>query len=157
MHADLRLCWSHSTTSLEISCCGSTMCPFCFFSVLSMIYAVPVLLLAFVPAATGHGRLIDPPSRSSMWRYGFKNPRNYDDNALYCGGTHVSNLGCKDQESIQSSTTPDPGYQWESDKLTVRHHKREPRGQPFPFVFPFNILQDFTFYITKHIIHVPHA
>ena len=34
----------------------------------------------------------------------------------------------KDQESIQSSTTPDPGYQWESNKLTVRHHKREPRG-----------------------------
>ena len=40
--------------------------------------------------------------------------------------------GCKDQEPIQSSTTPDPGYQWERDKLTVRHHKREPRGQPFP-------------------------
>ena len=38
----------------------------------------------------------------------------------------VSKKGCKDQESIQSSTTPDPGYQWESDKLTVRHHKREP-------------------------------
>ena len=35
----------------------------------------------------------------------------------------------KDQESIQSSTTPGPGYQWESNKLTVRHHKREPRGQ----------------------------
>ena len=35
----------------------------------------------------------------------------------------------KDQESIQSSTTPDPGYQWESNKLLVRHHKREPRGQ----------------------------
>ena len=43
-----------------------------------------------------------------------------------------SKKGCKNQESIQSSTTPDPGYQWESDKLTVRHHKREPRGQPFP-------------------------
>ena len=38
----------------------------------------------------------------------------------------------KDQKSIQSSTTPDQGHQWESDKLTVRHHKREPRGQPFP-------------------------
>ena len=25
-----------------------------------------------------------------------------------------------------------PGYQWECDKLTVGHHKREPRGQPFP-------------------------
>ena len=26
---------------------------------------------------------------------------------------------CKDQESIQSSTTPDPGYQWESDNILV--------------------------------------
>ena len=33
---------------------------------------------------------------------------------------------------MQTSTTPDPGYQWESDKLTVRHHNREPRGQ-LPF------------------------
>ena len=38
----------------------------------------------------------------------------------------------KDQASIQSSTTPDPGYQWESDNVTIRHHKRERRGQPFP-------------------------
>ena len=38
----------------------------------------------------------------------------------------------EDQESIQSSTTPDPGYQWESDNVTIRHHKRQPRGQPFP-------------------------
>ena len=38
----------------------------------------------------------------------------------------------KDQESIQSSITPDPGYQWESDNVTIRHHKRESRGQPFP-------------------------
>ena len=35
-----------------------------------------------------------------------------------------SKKGCKDQESIQSSTTPDPGYQWISDKLTVRHRKQ---------------------------------
>ena len=38
----------------------------------------------------------------------------------------------KDQESIQSSTMPALGYQWESDNFTIRHHKREPRGQPFP-------------------------
>ena len=25
----------------------------------------------------------------------------------------------KDQESIQSSTTPNPGYQWESKKITI--------------------------------------
>ena len=46
--------------------------------------------------------------------------------------THESKKEGKDQESIQSSTTPDPGYQWESDNFTIRHHKREPRGQPFP-------------------------
>ena len=38
----------------------------------------------------------------------------------------------KDQESIQSSTASDPGYQCESDNVTIRPHKREPRGQPFP-------------------------
>ena len=35
----------------------------------------------------------------------------------------------KYQESIQSGNTPDPGYQRESTKLTIRHHKRETRGQ----------------------------
>ena len=38
----------------------------------------------------------------------------------------------KYQESIQSSTTPGPGYQWESDNFTIRYRKREPSGQPFP-------------------------
>ena len=37
----------------------------------------------------------------------------------------------KNQESIQSSTTPDPGYLWVSENVTIRHYKREPRGQPF--------------------------
>ena len=32
----------------------------------------------------------------------------------------------------ESNTTPDPGYQWEIDNVTIRHHKREQRGQPFP-------------------------
>ena len=41
----------------------------------------------------------------------------------------------KNQESIQSSTTPDPGYQWESDNVTTRHHKQETRGQESNPVF----------------------
>ena len=45
---------------------------------------------------------------------------------------HESKKEDKDQESIQLSTTPDPGYQWESDTFTIRLYKREPRGQPFP-------------------------
>ena len=34
----------------------------------------------------------------------------------------------KDQESIQSSTTSDPGYQWESDNITIKRKKRKVRG-----------------------------
>ena len=45
---------------------------------------------------------------------------------------HKSKKGGKDQESIQSSTIPDLGYQWESDNVTIRYHKRGSRGQPFP-------------------------
>ena len=37
-------------------------------------------------AVNGHGRLVEPPSRNSMWRYGFSNPPNYSDNQLNCGG-----------------------------------------------------------------------
>ena len=49
---------------------------------------------------------------------------------------HISKKEGKDQELIQSSTTPDTGYQWESNKLTNRSHKQEPRGQPFPSRWP---------------------
>lgn len=34
----------------------------------------------------GHGRLMNPPARNAMWRYGYPNAINYDDNELYCGG-----------------------------------------------------------------------
>ena len=36
---------------------------------------------------------------------------------------HESKKEGKDQEPIQFSSTPDPGYQWESDNVTIRHHK----------------------------------
>lgn len=40
----------------------------------------------------GHGRMIDPPQRSSLWRVypgqGFE--PNYNDNELFCGGFAVS-------------------------------------------------------------------
>ena len=47
-------------------------------------------------------------------------------------GTLIKVEKGKYQESIQSSTTPDPVYQWESGNFTIRHHKQEPRGSPFP-------------------------
>ena len=45
---------------------------------------------------------------------------------------YQSKKGCKDQESIQSSTTPDPGYQWESDKLTADTTNESQEVSPFP-------------------------
>jgi len=49
--------------------------------------ATSILLLALcVGLVAGHGRLLEPPSRGSMWRFGFKNPPNYDDNQIWCGG-----------------------------------------------------------------------
>lgn len=37
----------------------------------------------------GHGRLMEPPSRNAMWRFGYPNPVNYNDNELFCGGYAV--------------------------------------------------------------------
>ncbi|CAG2226630.1 unnamed protein product [Mytilus edulis] len=44
------------------------------------------VLVAFIASVLGHGRLISPPGRSTMWRYGYNTPKNYNDNQLYCGG-----------------------------------------------------------------------
>ena len=35
--------------------------------------------------SSGHARLLEPPSRASMWRMGFDTPENFDDDQTYCG------------------------------------------------------------------------
>ncbi|XP_067686943.1 uncharacterized protein [Haliotis asinina] len=45
-----------------------------------------ILALTLTVKVKGHGRLLVPPSRASMWRDGFNTPKNYDDNQLFCGG-----------------------------------------------------------------------
>lgn len=45
-----------------------------------------ILCLQLCNLVQGHGRLMDPPARNSMWRFGFPNPVNYNDNELFCGG-----------------------------------------------------------------------
>ena len=47
------------------------------------------IFLVLVDYTSGHARLIQPPSRSSMWRFGFKNPADYNDNQGFCGGIKV--------------------------------------------------------------------
>ncbi|XP_050719782.1 uncharacterized protein LOC127000290 isoform X2 [Eriocheir sinensis] len=45
-----------------------------------------VLLACACVGVRGHGRLIEPPGRSTAWRYGFNTPHNYNDHEIYCGG-----------------------------------------------------------------------
>ncbi|XP_042220561.1 uncharacterized protein LOC121865272 [Homarus americanus] len=42
--------------------------------------------LLLVVFCKGQGRLVDPPSRASMWRFGFKNPVEFGDDRVDCGG-----------------------------------------------------------------------
>lgn len=49
------------------------------------IYLV-IFIACTIKHIDGHGRLMDPPARNSMWRFGFPNPVNYNDNELFCGG-----------------------------------------------------------------------
>lgn len=54
----------------------------------------PKILLVLVSVwatAWSHGRLVEPPGRSTMWRHkygGFPTEPNYDDDALWCGGRY---------------------------------------------------------------------
>jgi len=50
--------------------------------ILTWIFLISII----IPQTQGHGRLIEPPSRSTMWRYGFSTPPNYNDHESYCGG-----------------------------------------------------------------------
>lgn len=51
-----------------------------------LLTGLAVVLPSLLQLVGGHGRLIEPPSRATMWRYGFDTPPNYNDHELYCGG-----------------------------------------------------------------------
>ncbi len=42
-----------------------------------------------VNVSSGHARLMEPVSRASMWRLGYPNPADYNDNEGFCGGFEV--------------------------------------------------------------------
>lgn len=58
--------------ALKIAC-------FISFYFITQVFVVATLVNA-------HGRLMNPPARNAMWRFGYPNKVNYDDNELYCGG-----------------------------------------------------------------------
>lgn len=56
----------------------------------SLIFTFLFTVFVNVDFIQGHGRMLEPPMRSSAWRYGFPTPKNYNDNELNCGGFPVS-------------------------------------------------------------------
>lgn len=46
-------------------------------------------LVALFVGVKGHGMVMDPPNRSSMWRFDPSAPINWDDDQNYCGGMTV--------------------------------------------------------------------
>ena len=40
-------------------------------------------------SVNGHARLMEPPARNTMWRFGFSTLPNYEDSEMFCGGLKV--------------------------------------------------------------------
>ncbi|XP_044738726.1 uncharacterized protein LOC123300253 [Chrysoperla carnea] len=57
-----------------------------YYKKIRLNFIVITICLCIIGNVNGHGRLIEPPSRASAWRYGFNTPANYNDHELYCGG-----------------------------------------------------------------------
>ncbi|GFT30055.1 chitin-binding type-4 domain-containing protein, partial [Nephila pilipes] len=70
-----------------------------------MNFILPCLLVGQIQ---GHGRLLEPPSRSSMWRFGYNTPSNYNDNELFCGGLYLvlQNLNPKKIQTLCGAQHP---------------------------------------------------
>ena len=49
-------------------------------------FTIGFILSSIFLVVDGHGRMIDPAGRGSMWRFGFNVPENYNDMSNYCGG-----------------------------------------------------------------------
>lgn len=56
-------------------------------SVSLLVWAV--MLLFETSDVLGHGRMLNPPARSSAWREDSRFPTYYDDNQMFCGGFYT--------------------------------------------------------------------
>lgn len=46
----------------------------------------------FSVEVTGHGYMIVPPNRASLWRIDSTQPADFNDNEYFCGGYNVSTM-----------------------------------------------------------------
>ncbi|XP_001359854.2 uncharacterized protein [Drosophila pseudoobscura] len=58
------------------------------------LLSVALLMAIGLQQIDAHGMMLNPPSRSSRWRYDGSAPQNWNDNELFCGGLYtMSNNG----------------------------------------------------------------
>ncbi|CAO1392248.1 unnamed protein product [Diamesa hyperborea] len=86
------------------------------------------VIVALISHVCGHGRLMEPPGRNAMWRFGFPNPVNYNDNELFCGGYAVQweqNSGkcgvCGDAYNLNSPRPHEAGGDYGKGIITRRY------------------------------------
>ncbi|XP_035908651.1 uncharacterized protein LOC118510647 [Anopheles stephensi] len=92
-------------------------------------WLLPILLVAATSREVrGHGRMMEPPARNAMWRFGFPNPVNYNDNELFCGGYAVQweqnqgNCGvCGDAYHLRSPRPHEAGGEYGKGIVSRRY------------------------------------
>ncbi|KAL0822054.1 hypothetical protein ABMA28_005423 [Loxostege sticticalis] len=89
---------------------------------------VLLLALAAMDQACGHGRVLQPPSRASAWRYGFPTEPDYDDDGVNCGGFYYQwavNGGkcgiCGDAYDLKQPRPHELGGVYGSGVIVSRH------------------------------------
>ncbi|XP_003745551.1 uncharacterized protein LOC100901357 [Galendromus occidentalis] len=98
-------------------------------------YTACVTLLVTLCVANvveGHGRLTEPPGRSTAWRFGFKTPPNYNDNELFCGGLgrqHKINGGrcgvCGDPWDVPTPRANEDGGRYGRGVIVRKYYQGE--------------------------------
>lgn len=105
----------------------------------SRFWLLCTCLLSLIDWIESHGRLIEPPSRASAWRYGFDTPHNYNDHELYCGGftrQWVKNEGkCGVCGDAWDSKLVKVNLQFHRLLIIVRFCRRKPRAHEYGGVF----------------------
>ncbi|CAL8120249.1 unnamed protein product [Orchesella dallaii] len=89
----------------------------------------PVPVAAPFPKAAGHGRMMNPPARNTMWRFGFPSPVNYNDNELFCGGVKVHQIDnqgkcglCGDEYKMSMPRPHETGGKFGNAIITRRYY-----------------------------------
>lgn len=56
----------------------------------TVLSATLVVIIGYLAGVDSHGMMLEPVNRGSLWRYNSAAPKNYNDNAAFCGGFYVS-------------------------------------------------------------------